>query len=137
MDKKSKTLLWILLLAVIIIVGYKYQQFYLSKNYTFITTINCDPAVETCFQVTEENRDYETAIIHYDGSPYKYAEMDGDAAPACLEETTCPDFTCDIALGDGYCAIYTCSTAESEDDVDWDTEWLPEEGWEECVPETI
>jgi hypothetical protein len=122
MDKHSKILLWVLVFVTVATVGYKYVQFYINKDYTFLTQVDCDPETEMCFQLLEENQDTETRIIYYDGSPYKYVEMPAAIAPQCLEETTCPEFTC--ADVDGECETYYC---DPEDEESFDPEW------EECI----
>ena len=115
MDKKTKALLWSLVAVIVILVAFKYFEFYINKDYTFITQVDCDPATESCFQIIceEEGCDDSSGIIYYDGSPYKYVEMPASLAPMCLEDTTCPEFTCD-QVGEG-CETYYCSEENIED----------------------
>jgi len=122
MEKSTKIILAIIGITILIVVGIKYVQFYVNKDFTFQTQVDCDPAVESCFQVLEDNQDPETGIIYYDGSPYKYVEMPAALAPTCLEETTCPEFTCE-SVGEE-CATYYCDVNDEES---YDPEW------EECV----
>lgn len=122
MEKSTKIILGIVGIAIIVVVVVKYYQFYIYKDYTFLTQVNCDPAVEACFQLLADNQDPETGIIFYDGSPYKYVEMPAAVAPVCLEEVTCLDFTCDQV--DGECETYYC---DANDEESYDPEW------EECV----
>jgi hypothetical protein len=122
MEKGTKIILTLIGIAILITVGIKYMQFYIYKDFTFLTQVDCNPATEACFKLLEENQDFETNIIYYDGSPYKYVEMPATIAPACLEETTCQDFTCD-QVGGG-CETYFCDVNDEES---YDPEW------EECV----
>jgi hypothetical protein len=122
MDKKSLLLIILVGMIVVVIAVVKYLQFYVYQDFTFSTQVDCDPSIESCFQLLEENRDEETVTIYYDGSPYKYVEMPATIAPACLEETTCQDFTCD-QVGGG-CETYFCDVNDEES---YDPEW------EECV----
>jgi hypothetical protein len=122
MEKSTKVILSVVGIIIFTVMVVKYLQFYVYQDYTFLTQVNCDPAIEACFQVLEENQDPETGIVFYDGSPYKYVEMPASVAPVCLEEMTCMDFTCD-QVGEE-CATYYCDVND-EESLD------PE--WEECV----
>lgn len=121
MDRANKIFLIFLALVIISVIGFKYQQFFLNRNYTLLAEISCDPTTESCFKVICDGECEASAIVNSDGSPYKKVSILAAHAPACLEEENCTDFTCPV--GDDTCSITYCS----EDNL--------EEGEECVVPE--
>ena len=107
MNKTNAYLLTIVALCTCVVIGFKYDQFFLHKDYTFRTEVNCDPATEKCFRTVCDGECEKSAQIFSDGSPYKYVEMPASHAPACLEEETCLDFTC--PTGDTTCTTKYCT----------------------------
>lgn len=130
MDRGGKLILILIVVPILSIVGFKYKQFFLDKDFLYTTYVSCDPATESCFKVICEGEsatssgecDSSSGVIFSDGSPYKKIELSASKAPNCLlDEMTCPTFTC--PKDDP-----TCTTTYCSDDT-------LEEG-EECVPTT-
>lgn len=120
MDKRSVYFSLFILVAVSAVIGFKYKQFFLDKDFVLIANIPCDPAIESCFRVICDGEcDDSMHIVNSDGSPYKKVTMHASYAPECLESENCTDFTCPAE--DETCTIDTCS------------EETIEEG-EECYP---
>jgi len=125
MDRNSKYFLGFVALVIVLLVGYKFKQFIIDKDFTLIANIPCDPATESCFRVVcdPEGCDDSSGIVNSDGSPYKKITLPYSKAPNCLIEENCtPVEASQICVaGDTTCIIDTCSEDTLEDG-------------EECVP---
>jgi hypothetical protein len=107
MDKKSKIILISVFIIISAVVSFKYKQFFLDRDFLFLTQVNCNPATEQCFRVICNGPcDTSSQIMFMGGSPYKYIELPRYKAPQCLEEVTCPDFVCKET---DKCSITYCS----------------------------
>ncbi len=49
MDKKSKVLLSVFIVAVFISVLATYNRIYIQRNYQIIAEVDCDPEIDSCF----------------------------------------------------------------------------------------
>lgn len=96
------------LLAIALIVGYRYHQYIIDHNFPVIANVPCDPATESCFVMDcSPEEDPEC-----DPTPYKKIGLLSREAPTCVEEHTCGYFSCaDI----NSCAETFCSEEELED----------------------
>jgi hypothetical protein len=113
MDKKSKIVLIGVFIIIFAVIGFKYKQFFLDQDFTFITRVSCSPTTEHCFRTTCDGEcDISSNIIFMDGSPYKRVSLPRYNAPQCLEETTCPNFKCKES---DKCSITYCSSETLED----------------------
>lgn len=92
-----------LLAALIVtVVGYRYHQYMLVKNFTLEAYTSCDPDLQNCFTLTDPSMD-----LGFQDGPYEKVELTARFAPACLEEHACSNFVCDPA--DSACNITYCS----------------------------
>lgn len=108
MLKGSALTLLAIFIAVLAIVGYRYQQYVVEKNYVVDAAAPCDPSQNSCFVADcspEEEADCDL-------TPYEKVELPGTDAPDCLLENSCDAFTCDAANG---CTITYCSPEAVED----------------------
>ena len=121
MNQSGKIILIVFALLVLTVVGFKYKQFFLDKDYSFQTQVSCDPKTESCFKVICDGEsatstgecDTSSGVMFTDGSPYKYIELPETDVPSCLEGNTCPDFFCPADNPD--CVTTYCSEDVLED----------------------
>jgi hypothetical protein len=107
MSKLSKYLFVIMLLALLVVVGYRYYEYVHMRNFLLDVNVSCKPAQESCFVANCNPADSEC-----DTTPYKKVEIIAHDAPVCLEEHTCEDFSCDGITG---CTITNCSAPSLSD----------------------
>lgn len=86
----------------LIVIGYRYQQYLLTKNYTLEINTICNPRAERCFKL-----DGADSSVDPESASYKKVDILAQYAPACLEEHTCTDFSC---AGISQCTITYCAT---------------------------
>jgi hypothetical protein len=113
MKNKLKHLLVLIILVVVFVIMYRYDQYIIKKNFILEVSISCDSSKETCF-VMDCSVDIDPDC---DKNPYKKIKISATYAPICLEEHTCDDFTCDN--------LNDCSTLICSDD--------NKESWETCL----
>ncbi len=90
MEKTQKY--WLALFAIIVIsvIGYRYYDYVVQRNFLLEVNVTCDPATDTCFVM-----DCVPAEDPFcDITPYKKVELLASEAPACLEEHACEAFSC-------------------------------------------
>ncbi len=102
MDKKSKILIWIVVILIIGSVGATYWRIFVKKDYIISNEVDCDPYSEKCFiwecdpASTVEGEactgDAETDIWYY-----KIAQRKASNIPLCNpdEDENCTPFVCD------------------------------------------
>lgn len=108
MNKNTKFFLVVLLVLILIVVGYRYKQYYLDRNFLIEVNTVCDIESENCFVADcsiEEDPDC-------DDTPYKKVKILANEAPACLEEHTCEVFSCEEKEN---CSVIYCSDESLED----------------------
>jgi hypothetical protein len=108
MDKAQKYWLLFFIFAVLVVAGYRYQQYILQENFLLEVNTTCDPAVDSCFVVDcspEEDPFCDT-------TPYKKIEIKTYEAPECLQEHICENFSC---TGKETCTETFCSDEVLED----------------------
>jgi hypothetical protein len=96
---------------MLIIVGNNFYRYYIIKNYSVHVFVKCDPEKHSCFTA-----DPDTADPAFQNKFYAKVEMLSTNAPACLEEHTCEDFSCDELAGPcniEYCSSDTISDGEN------------------------
>jgi hypothetical protein len=105
MDKKSKILLQILTIMIIVVVGIEFWRIVIKKDYQIIDWVDCDPNLNSCFVYEDE----ETGEIT------NYAVISKKAATifACNPKTqVCDKLICEE--GEEDCEISFCTPADSE-----------------------
>jgi len=109
--EKSRVSGWFLLcilLGIIIVLGHNFYRYYLEKSYIVNAVSVCDPQQHSCFEADPNvpNPDLPIPV-------YEKIEVTAADAPACLDEHSCPNFSCVNAHGT--CTITYCSTDNLED----------------------
>lgn len=94
-------------LIIVSVVGYRYQQYVFERNFTLQVNGPCDPATNTCF-ISDCSPEVDPAC---DTTPYEKILVTANEAPACLEEHTCTDFSCEGKTG---CEIAYCDADSVE-----------------------
>lgn len=116
MNKSGKIVLVVIILSILVVVGFKYKQFFLDKDFSVIVHASCDPATESCFRIACDGECEESSVIFSDGSPYKKIELPHSKAPMCITtDMTCLDFSCsadDTDCTTTYCADDTLEEGE-------------------------
>jgi hypothetical protein len=118
METRSKLFFWLLLVIIILVSGFKFNQFFIEKDFTLLVNLDCDPAMERCFALDCSSMDDPEC----DDVPYKKLETWAGNAPSCLLERTCLDFSC--PLNDALCSVTYCSSENIE-------------SWEKCTEPVI
>jgi len=93
----------LILLGITAIVGYRYDQYLVARNFVLTVDAPCDPSTQTCF-ISDCS---PTTDLSCDTTTYEKVVMNDAYAPKCLEEHSCDNFTCPAA--DKTCAITFCS----------------------------
>ena len=104
MDRKSKILLMILVLAFVIVIIASYYNIFIRNEYMVTKQIPCDPEVNSCFVSDCESNDStcdQTTTYMKISAPSKYAGSDYD------------NFSC--SEGDSRCQIIICNENTVED----------------------
>jgi hypothetical protein len=99
--------LLLLILAMIIVVGYRFEKYYIQKDYTVTVFTNCNIANHSCFIA-----DPSTADPAFQNAPYAKVQLNAHFIPQCLEEHTCTNFSCS---GTPSCTISYCSAKNVSD----------------------
>ena len=92
---------------ILVVVWYRFENYIGDNNFYLYVSTSCNPEIESCF-VVDCSEDEEGC----DTTPYKRVEILKSEAPACLEEHSCEDFSCDV---DSDCTITTCSEENTEE----------------------
>ena len=98
---KSLAFLIFLIIAVFAIVGYRFQNYYITRDYVLNVFTPCDPTAHSCFAADESIADPS-----FQTGPCEKVEIIAHYVPPCLEEHTCKDFSCE---GITSCKISYCS----------------------------
>ena len=104
MSGRKKFILFFVFVAFFVLFVYasNFVRYFALKNYDLYTFTSCNPDVHSCF-VTDPDF---TGFVFY-VAPYAKVEIPASIAPACLDEHTCENFSCD-GRGEG-CVITYCS----------------------------
>lgn len=104
MDRKSKILLWIIIIILVISVGVAFYKYVIKKDYTITTHLNCDPNTESCFYVPCENSDCSTETEYYKLINKKAFNID-----LCTDTSqNCEPLVC--KNGEEGCEIISCTS---------------------------
>ena len=112
MDKKSKILMWVFVVALIISVGATYYRYVVKRDYIIFAHVECDPKVESCFYIPCEEGDIECvpADIEY----YKKINKKAFNIKLCdSENPDCKPLVCQPNEAD--CEIISCSADNVEE----------------------
>ena len=107
----AKNINWLIIVVVFIllaVVGYRFEQYYVLKNFTLEVNTSCNPEIDKCFVM-----DCQAGNPGCDTSPYKKVEILARDAPKCLEEHSCDNFVCPV--GSVKCSISYCSQSVLSD----------------------
>jgi hypothetical protein len=110
MDIKSKILLGILGVVIVLSVSTSYYRFLVLHDYVIETEIDCDPTYESCFTWECDSESEEcTGNPEEDIWYYKLAYRNAKNIPACdLNDETCNQFACPEG-GEADCVEILCS----------------------------
>lgn len=97
-----------LILIVLAIAGFRFKDYYIDRNYILSVYTNCDASVNNCFVA-----DPEFADQGFQAGAYEKVEITARYAPACLEEHTCQDFSCNQFPDN--CSVTYCSDDSIEE----------------------
>ncbi|PIT89299.1 MAG: hypothetical protein COU27_01085 [Candidatus Levybacteria bacterium CG10_big_fil_rev_8_21_14_0_10_36_7] len=105
MDKKSKILLSLVAILIIIVVGVEFWRIVAQKDYQIIDWVDCDPATDSCFIYEDE----ETGEI----TNYALISKKASTIFACDPATqTCDELVCEE--GEENCEVSYCTEADAE-----------------------
>lgn len=90
-------------LLLVIVAGYRYEQYVMARNFTFFANTACDSSLHDCFIA---DCSPEEDGLGCPNGPYAKVELSASDAPKCLSEHSCKSFSCD-GLED--CEITYCS----------------------------
>jgi len=102
MLKKANWLIIVVVLILLAVVGYRFEQYYVLKNFILEVNTSCDSSTDKCFVMA-----CEAGSSDCDTSHYKKVEIVARDAPKCLEEHSCDNFLC--SNGSDKCSITYCS----------------------------
>jgi hypothetical protein len=106
--KRPLLFLGFMVLFVSLVGLHNYNQYYILKDYPVYALTPCDPSVHSCFLIDEE-----LAFFSTQAGPYSKVEIHASDAPACLDEHTCVDFSCE-GMG-ASCSMTFCSEETKEE----------------------
>jgi len=107
MDKKSKILLWILILAAIVSVGITFYKTIIKKDYLISEQISCNPQIESCFVSRCDPTIDEGCELDESTTYYKIIEKKAANILLCDPNSeSCSELTCGLDEGD--CTITLC-----------------------------
>lgn len=121
-SRSSTLILLFLAVAVLAVVGFRYHQYVIERNFVLAVNAPCNPETESCFAWACDPEEDEECDL----TPYKKVEIIANEAPQCLEEHACEEFSCDPESE-------TCSVTYCEDETieEWEMCVMPEEAIEE------
>lgn len=92
----------LVIICISLIVGYRFHQYMVERNFVIEVNTTCDSKVENCFSASED--------LSFGQNPYKKVKIIAHYAPKCLEEHNCESFTCPNDVGNSSeCEITYCS----------------------------
>jgi len=149
MDKKSKILIWIVIILILGSVGATYWRIFVKKDYLISNEVDCDPYSEKCFiwecdPTSTVEGEACTGDPESDVWYYKIAERKAANIPLCDPATdeTCLPFVCEeneIGCSETLCEEGNADEIACVDPVQFtvdnpvEEESACEEGDEECL----
>lgn len=106
--RKTLWIQWIFIATILFVIGVRYYDSIVRRDFLIEATISCDPMHEACFAW---DCDVETDPT-CDQTPYKKIALPAYSASHCLEENDCPEFSCEAAAG---CTTTYCSDETREE----------------------
>lgn len=100
-------LLVLIIVALIIVIVYRYDQYVIKDNFILTAAVVCDPSNEGCFVA-----DCDATDPACDVTPYKKVSILASEALECVQEHSCETFQCVPGTS---CKITYCSEASLED----------------------
>ena len=101
------------LFAVLIltVVGFRYSEYVIHRNFTMDVYAPCDPLTETCFVSSCLPAENPGCPV----GPYKKIEIKNADAPRCLENHQCTSFSCEgiVSCTTTYCSTESVGDGES------------------------
>ncbi len=97
----------LIIVIVLLIVGYRFEQYKVEKDFLLFTTIECSEGDTGCFTLECSGDDLEC-----DPTPYKKVVIQADGASSCLFEHDCVDFVCNETEN---CEIIICDDSSIEE----------------------
>lgn len=97
----------LMLMAVVFIIWFRFDQYVVKGNFMILSTAVCDPTYQECFAADCDPSDEEC-----DATPYQKVMVRANEAPACLKEHACETFSCD---GLESCSVEICSSESLEE----------------------
>ncbi len=106
MLSNPKYFIFLFLGLLFVVAGHGIKVYFFDRNFEIDTTLPCDPTLHSCFVSTcgEE----ETCDI----GPYYKIKLKASDTPICLEERSCPQFTCNNKSG---CEEIFCSELNKQE----------------------
>ena len=117
MKSNTKKEIVLIIAILFIIIGFRYEQYVVERNFMLDVNVNCIEGEKGCFVADCDPADSEDC----DTTHYKKVSILASEAPKCLEEHSCEAFSCS---GLHNCAVVLCNDESLE------------EG-EVCVPEDV
>lgn len=113
MQRSSKIILIVVAVVIVLIAGFKYDQYMVRKDFMMVSLIPCTPEEGTCF--VRDCGGIASAVAGCDGAPYKKILLHASYMPPCLEDQDCPeDMPC--PAGDTSCSFIFCSDETLDED---------------------
>ena len=101
MSKFSKNFFITIPLLIVVVIGYRYYQYIIQKNFILEVNTICNPQIENCFDAIDD--------LSFGQNPYEKVSVLAKYAPKCLEEHNCEGFSCQAGLDTNFCLITYCS----------------------------
>ncbi len=110
MDLRSKIVIVLFFVLLVAAAIWKYQVYFVERDYLIYNQIACDPTEESCFAYLCEEDDEEC-----DDTPYKKIEKYASNIAVCDEyaREDCPELTCEES--EFGCIVTACSEDTLED----------------------
>ena len=103
MDKKSKVLLWVIVVAILISIGITFYKYIIQKDYIVTARVDCNPNTEDCFYLPCGESECSTEEISY----FKLVEKKAYNVDLCdSSNSECKPFLC---KEEADCRVIYCS----------------------------
>jgi len=111
MNTPNKILLSALIVLVLFVVAFKFQQFFLNRDYILYVNADCNPETDSCFQMDCSEAEEGDCDLF----TYKKLELSARNAPTCLLNRECLNYSCgeyDLNCQEVYCENATLEEGE-------------------------
>ena len=103
----AKYILIVIIGALAVVIGFRYEEYVVRREFTLLVNAPCDPSVHICFVSDCSPKEDPGCYV----GPYEKVEILSREAPVCLEERACSSFTCDSYK---QCSISFCDESSLE-----------------------